>query len=162
MSRVWTLQEGLCSRRLIVFSEKEVYFERGAMRCHEHTRPVEGKIDDWCEPLLGVGGRSMIPDYSDPVQNFWHTVQDYSRRNLAYDKDAMNAVRGILHRFRKPPTLINGTERLLRTFSGISLEKHNVQADDTFHSLMIFETDYAGSKPETPPVAESTSRAGHG
>lgn len=94
------------------------------MRCHEHTRLIEGKTGDWCEPLLGVGGRSMIPDYSDPLQNFWHTVH-FSRRNLTYDKDAMNAVGGVLHRFRKPSSVTDGTTRLLPTFFGIPLEKQD-------------------------------------
>lgn len=138
MSRAWTLQEGLCSRRLIIFSENEVYFECGAMRCHEHTRLAEGKTGDWCEPLLGVGGRSMIQDYSDPLQNFWHTVQDYSRRHLTYSVDAMNAVRGILHRFGEPVAGLGSTSpRSLSTLFGIPLVQALKQEGDSYHTLMI-------------------------
>lgn len=117
-SRGWTFQEGLLSRRRLIFTEHQAWFE-----CHEGS---------WMEALGGLEhlkhpegqlaskkiGRSLNPWLRSFYQTLpsWecagddkHTprlrqlsmiIQEYSKRNLTFDMDSLNALAGAYRYFR--------------------------------------------------------------
>lgn len=116
-SRGWTFQEAILSRRRLVFTEEQVYFECNAMNCFEsiHT-PLEtlhinnkSRIRDSIR--AGIFGRNekqlygnldvdKLPLYQSYVQ-YLTAVEEYSARELGYDQDSLNAFKGIIRQFSK-------------------------------------------------------------
>ncbi|KAM0440765.1 hypothetical protein ACHAPT_000066 [Fusarium lateritium] len=47
--RAWTFQEGVLSRRRLVFTDDQMYFECGAMNCHESVTNMPERGDDWSD-----------------------------------------------------------------------------------------------------------------
>lgn len=115
-SRGWTFQEATLSRRRLVFTEEQMYFECNAMNCFEsisapldamHTRDKRS-----FQPCFRVGlfGRGTWPSFGRfDVQNmnqnsifilFLGYVEDYCSRDLSYDQDSLNAFAGIIRSFR--------------------------------------------------------------
>ena len=108
--RGWTYQEGLLSRRRLVFTETQVYFQcleqhfceslsvpmgnvsrsyqRAAENLMQHTQAF---------PSQGVG---TLP------KHIFVRLREYHLRRLSHDSDILYAFTGILHHFirRKPPT----------------------------------------------------------
>ncbi|GES61569.1 hypothetical protein ATETN484_0006022800 [Aspergillus terreus] len=84
MTRGWTYQEAVLSRRCIYFTEQEIYFEcRMAAWRESISEPVE-----WMDP-------SMHQIFK-PGATFHDHVNLYTARNLSYPNDALNAFRGVL------------------------------------------------------------------
>jgi len=103
-SRGWTFQEGCLARRQLIFTDEEVIFLCREMCKQEslfldNTSDWEGERDGYEEQLL----REVIPsltkqdmhraDYTDiSIQNL---LAEYTRRQLSFDTDAINAFQGI-------------------------------------------------------------------
>jgi hypothetical protein len=112
MSRAWTYQEGLLSKRRLVFTEHQVYFQCSGMHCFEsinlpldymHTKPgVHAKNSRFREgttyarvfPLVSVARRA---------DDYLNRVNEYVQRVMSYDCDALNAILGVLKVFEKLP-----------------------------------------------------------
>ena len=96
MSRGWTYQEGLLSKRRIFFTEEQVYFECDASHCFESTGPLLHKVvwEASQKPRIFASGGKAIggPD-------FYKTVSEYSGRKLTYESDILNGVWGVLRTF---------------------------------------------------------------
>jgi hypothetical protein len=106
--RGWTYQEAIASRRLLIFTEEQVYFECKAMRCWESTHiPLDthhrkGKtrfLDNLWGPIFCLytrnateyEGRAGFPPY----------IKQYTQRSLTNSHDALNAIAGVLGRLEK-------------------------------------------------------------
>jgi len=120
-SRGWTYQEGVLSRRRIVLTPQQIYYECGGMVCYEGLRiSLTSPL-----PAGGGGGSSgtsslqhspILPGIfnDDPLRQsrqarfsflshshvlkerlFYHG-RNYSHRQLTYEYDALNAFRGVL------------------------------------------------------------------
>lgn len=99
MTRAWAYQEGLLSRRLIIFTEDQVYFQCHDMHCYEaivsplavpHTKSDRGfRPASNCHlfPSPGVGFDTF---------KFVEVAKAYSARDLTYDRDILDGVLGIL------------------------------------------------------------------
>ncbi|KIL85476.1 ankyrin repeat-containing [Fusarium avenaceum] len=102
MTRGWTYQEGLLSRRRLFFSETEMSFEcadlvaREAMRlpyvvqramCHRRVRLMR--------PSWVYSERNLISRLMGGSKLF-SLLADYTRRKLTYAHDALNAMLGVL------------------------------------------------------------------
>ncbi|KAF7184823.1 hypothetical protein CNMCM7691_006692 [Aspergillus felis] len=84
MTRGWTYQEAVLSRRCIYFTEQEIYFEcRMATWRESISEPVE-----WIDPSMNQIFKSC--------HAFHDHVNLYTARNLSYPNDALNAFRGVL------------------------------------------------------------------
>ncbi|KAI1770039.1 HET-domain-containing protein [Hypoxylon cercidicola] len=93
-SRGWTLQEALLSRRILIFSSRQLYF----------TCTVTNASCGGFEPLLKprvmtnyesrvVGVHTLSGLRSYPIRNIWHSiVEQYSRRYLGFAADKFPAV----------------------------------------------------------------------
>ncbi|KAF2005522.1 HET-domain-containing protein [Amniculicola lignicola CBS 123094] len=116
-SRGWTFQEAVLSRRLLIFTEDQVYFECAEMTCSESVTPnvdavPEGLRPRFCQSLssglfwgsdfAAPGGRS-----ESSLRQFRQAVRDYSRRTLTYEEDTLNAFSGIAKQFKlvDPPVV---------------------------------------------------------
>lgn len=97
MSRGWTYQEALLSRRRLVFTDEQIYYECYGMWCYEalnlplqnlHTKDRQRFRTSHCDstsiglfPWKGVG------------RNSWEVadrIEEYSRRSLTYESDILN------------------------------------------------------------------------
>lgn len=99
-SRGWTYQEGLLSRRRLVFTDTQVYYQCNAMHCLEGIRaPLEA---------LHVSDKSRMSDQVDMSRVFplrtvgkqWRAlgalISEYLERSLSFESDILDAFRGIL------------------------------------------------------------------
>ncbi|KAL7795608.1 heterokaryon incompatibility domain-containing protein [Trichoderma afarasin] len=114
-TRGWTFQEALLSRRRLVFTEQQAYFECNAMNIYESLDiPLEGlHIVDRSKSYeylrRGVFGGSrvegfgkFIPEEQTPVdifKRYLSNIEEYSARKLTYAEDSLNAFRGIARQF---------------------------------------------------------------
>ncbi|CAH0047029.1 unnamed protein product [Clonostachys solani] len=94
-SRGWTMQELVLPRRTVIFINNQVYF-----RCHEANWSEEiwsDKFTSWLDP--DDSNISRIPQIDEGrVFSLWvyqKLCEDYSRRILRNDGDALRAVAGI-------------------------------------------------------------------
>ncbi|KAF4630652.1 hypothetical protein G7Y89_g7491 [Cudoniella acicularis] len=96
MSRGWTYQEGLLSRRRIFFTEDQIYFECDARHCFESTGCLQNNVfweASQKARIFSIGGRAV------GRHDFYKTVNQYSGRKLTYESDILNGVWGVLRTF---------------------------------------------------------------
>ncbi|KAF5722632.1 ankyrin repeat-containing protein [Fusarium mundagurra] len=102
MTRGWTYQEGLLSRRRIFFSETEMSFECGNMVAREAIRippRVERLMSDLQSRLMmssWIYGESGIISSDEGGTDLFERLAEYTKRKLSYQSDALNAMLGIL------------------------------------------------------------------
>lgn len=116
-TRGWTYQEAVLSRRRIVFTDCQVYFECDAMNCYESLRgdldTLHTKTKDKSLMMLhnGIfGGRegqcfapSDIESYSlsAALERYLRLITNYSSRDLTFEDDSLNAFTGIARHLEK-------------------------------------------------------------
>ena len=101
-TRAWTYQEAYLSRRRLIFSDHQVFYLCNRMLCVEsldnkcpgqgfdslNMDPFQGMMPAWSSlPSMMAGWAFEI----DPALY----IQEYSKRELSYDSDALNACFGI-------------------------------------------------------------------
>ncbi|KAH3942566.1 hypothetical protein HBH70_195420 [Parastagonospora nodorum] len=96
-SRAWTYQEALLSRRRLVFTDRQVYFQC----CLGHR--MEGvQLPNFMElplktrafPESGIGIRAV---------EIYDRLEEYYARKLSFDIDILNALSGIFRAFQRRP-----------------------------------------------------------
>lgn len=114
-TRGWTFQEALLSRRRLVFTEQQAYFECSAMNVYESLNmPLDNlHIKDRSKSYeylrRGVFGGNRVAEFGRlvlekqrPVEIFnryLSNVEEYSARKLSFAEDSLNAFRGIAQQF---------------------------------------------------------------
>lgn len=118
MGRGWTYQEALLSKRRLIFTKKQVYFEcgRGTFKeaisepeklLSEYTSTIQhekhvGKLDT----LLDTRNRLFPADYLNQTHDdAWlihHRIAEYTSRSLTFESDTIDAFLGALKHFRNP------------------------------------------------------------
>ncbi|KAL3593320.1 hypothetical protein FPOAC2_07616 [Fusarium poae] len=89
-SRAWTYQEAIFSRRRLLFTDEQVFFECQKMSCRE-TVDYMWPLNEYA--IFQEAYITAIQGGIDPVLN--HIIK-YTRRQLTYDSDALNAILGVL------------------------------------------------------------------
>jgi Heterokaryon incompatibility protein (HET) len=105
MSRAWTYQEGLLSRRRLVFTDQQVYY---ACHSEDYTEARLVRLPFRTSDYNGTGGPGMFSS-SGIGKMPWDIIQrieEYSRKSLTNDSDILNGILGILRAFE---TGINAT-----------------------------------------------------
>lgn len=115
-TRGWTFQEGVLSRRRLVFTKEQVYFECNAMNCYESLQSpldklhIRGrtKMSDAFRAGLFRGSQkhtqfghldpSMLQLHHSFIQ-YLEAVEQYSSRTIRYENDSLNAFRGVMRSF---------------------------------------------------------------
>ena len=106
-SRGWTLQEGILSKRKLIFTNDQVVFQCNGMNCWEAA--------DW--PYTTTYNSEATPDFTTElaplkVNMSWQSkenqyfqmctlLENYTARSLTYQSDMLNAVLGILNAFAR-------------------------------------------------------------
>ncbi|KAF2824915.1 HET-domain-containing protein [Ophiobolus disseminans] len=109
-SRAWTYQEALLAPRRLFFTERQVYFESATMVDSELTNLMPA-ITRVLDPRIYSQVTSSI--YPGDI---YACIQEYSRRDLSFPEDALNALLGILAYY--------GHERETRNLWGVPFTKH--------------------------------------
>ncbi|CAG8956836.1 hypothetical protein HYFRA_00011225 [Hymenoscyphus fraxineus] len=92
-TRGWTYQEGLFSKRRLMFTNEEVFFECNMWQAREITdfASLESKL------LFRNGVNNLKPE------DFWYHINLYSGGDLTDQNDAINGLRGLLMAFSQLP-----------------------------------------------------------
>lgn len=99
ISRAWTYQEALCSRRLIIFTEQQTYYECSVMNlCETINSDNERQLD------LGMrwGPRRNMFLKIKVGREPWDVlakIAEYSARTITFEKDTLDAILGVLRTF---------------------------------------------------------------
>ncbi|KAK0642909.1 heterokaryon incompatibility protein-domain-containing protein [Cercophora newfieldiana] len=111
-SRGWTFQEAVLSRRRLVFTNEQVYFECNAMsHCESFESSdklhidTEGTTKGSTRPgIFRTLNPSKLP-LKLSFNKYLANIEQYTSRQLSYEEDSLNAFRGIMQRFSetKPP-----------------------------------------------------------
>ncbi|KAL7959678.1 heterokaryon incompatibility domain-containing protein [Trichoderma compactum] len=96
-SRAWTYQEGLLSRRRLIFTPSQIYFQCQAMHCHESLSfPLE------C--ALGLNFGRVFPHSTEDIlrpNKLKNHIKAYLAKSLTYTDDHLDAFRGLLHEYSR-------------------------------------------------------------
>ncbi|KAM5342485.1 hypothetical protein ACJ41O_013451 [Fusarium nematophilum] len=93
-SRGWTYQEGLLSRRRLVFTPSQIYFQCQSLHCHETiSYPLQTK------PALNLGRVFPPTGAGTRTGDFKNIANGYLGREFAYPEDRLDAFRGILDQY---------------------------------------------------------------
>lgn len=114
-TRGWTFQEALLSRRRLVFTEEQAYFECSAMNIFEsldipldslHTKDRSKSYEDL---RGGIFGRNRTAEFGrfilqkqgkgEIFSQYLSNVEEYSARKLTFAKDSLDAFQGIAQQF---------------------------------------------------------------
>lgn len=109
-TRGWTYQEGFLSRRILVFTNDQVYFECGGMiRLEGLSTEVttaefrNGFSDTFQSRVSGpisnmmTRGVTKALGLEDILSTFVNCLNNYGRRDLSYEEDRLNAFAGIIN-----------------------------------------------------------------
>lgn len=88
-SRAWTFQEAVLSRRILYFTDVQVSFLCAGFEAYEHLSRPLALIDMYGNPRTSKYGVNEARGAS-------LLVNQYSRRRMTYDNDALNACLGVL------------------------------------------------------------------
>jgi len=105
ITRAWTYQEALLSKRRLVFSESQMFFECYGMYCCEslhlpletlHRKDMQGFKSFFCsEKQVGIFPKGVGTTPVDIVRR----IEEYSERNLSDPSDILKGMLGIFHAF---------------------------------------------------------------
>ncbi|KAE9368928.1 HET-domain-containing protein [Stipitochalara longipes BDJ] len=104
-TRGWTYQESILSRRRILFTDEQVLFECNSMHCTESQSSILDELhrkDDKNIFMLDPAGSALkwkTPTW-DP-SDIIHFLAEFSKRELSYPTDAINAMQGIFQMFSR-------------------------------------------------------------
>ncbi len=106
-TRGWTFQETLLSRRRLVFTEEQMYFECLGMYCCEslkfplecmHRKDKQGFKKIFCEEgKVGAFPKGIGKTNLEIV----HRIEEYTKRTLSYSNDILNGMLGIFNAFEE-------------------------------------------------------------
>jgi Heterokaryon incompatibility protein (HET) len=111
-TRAWTSQEAVLSRRRLVFTQEQTYFECDTINCCESLQEnrlllhTESKdlARAFCHPgvINGLGFNTYRT-----IGILKNLVKQYTARTLFFEQDSLNAFAGILNHFCFKPTNIH-------------------------------------------------------
>ena len=100
MTRGWTYQEALLSRRRLVFTDHQVYYECYGMHCYE---VIDFPVLDLHIKSLQRFRRNHAGIFPEGVgKHPWDMlarISEYSTRSFSYPSDALNGALGVLRAF---------------------------------------------------------------
>jgi hypothetical protein len=166
-TRGWTLQEAILSRRRLVFTADQVYFECRAMWCYEsldfplsdfYTKnKTRRQFRHFLTPGIFSGNSTFSAIAKSPectISQLREYIRDYSWRDLTEDSDSLNAFVGILERFKNAIPPIG--HHLGVPFQHSDLTRKNA----TFLSSLAWDTTTDTSTPRRRPLFPSWSWLG--
>ncbi|KAH6676945.1 heterokaryon incompatibility protein-domain-containing protein, partial [Plectosphaerella plurivora] len=118
--RAWTFQEGLLSRRRLIFTDDQAYYECASMNCLEsmdsdldslHTEDKTKFMECLRSGFFGNNNQFTTGGFGEVLQTptgnlglLRQMIEIFTDRDMTYDADSLNAFVGVLRRFEKSPT----------------------------------------------------------
>lgn len=105
MSRGWTYQEALLSRRRLVFTDRQVYYECYSMFCCEALNfPLQGLLanfqNPFKKPFLPDGQIGVFPKgIGSREKDIVDRIGEYSKKSLTNPSDILNGILGVMRSF---------------------------------------------------------------
>ncbi|KAE8857809.1 hypothetical protein PTNB73_09057 [Pyrenophora teres f. teres] len=126
--RAWTFQEFHLASRTLIFAPNDLVYFSCNEASYTEDGPENGRID--AEDRLGISGPHIYGirrrlDETNPWANYAWALWEFSRREITYEGDALNAFAGVLKRTGVGRCI----EGLPITFFDLALtcEKENVE-----------------------------------
>lgn len=101
-TRGWTYQEGLLSKRRLIFTDEQVLWECNSMHCRESLVLPLNVMHDKCRKRFKVDVAPGTFSHKNPGNKPWKImsyVAEYTQRQLTYPQDALNTMQGIFRHF---------------------------------------------------------------
>ena len=161
-TRAWTYQEAALSKRRLIFTEEQVFYECKAMSCCE-DRVVPLDLLNYKDFEDGFRSRvhqgyfeapnNMYYTKRETLSKFQNEVERYTARELSYESDSLNAFKGILSYYRNghgPQSFPLYTHLGLPLNSGASPGVMGAYAD-TLHFMLSLAWEHRISLNPAPP-----------
>lgn len=103
LTRAWTYQEGLFSRRRLIFTGDQVYYECNTTRCRE---TVDFNLHQFKDDMDYRPGGVFRGGFGVDYEGLNDHLERYTKRNLTRQSDIINGLRGVLRAFSRMPTPI--------------------------------------------------------
>ena len=142
-TRGWTYQEAALSRKRLVFTDDQVFFECRVMSCSEsHSVPLallhRKKLGTGCRSSIrrGFFERQRLKDYGNTKTKFWNAVEQFTARELSYETDSLNAFIGVANYYKNGQ---GSQSSPLYTHIGLPLDdtgKPSSYGDEFFRGLL--------------------------
>ncbi|KAK3402767.1 heterokaryon incompatibility protein-domain-containing protein [Sordaria brevicollis] len=117
-TRGWTYQEALLSRRRLVFTDNQVFFQCQQMMYEEgKVSPTLASQNNDDPSVLAFPSPAAI----SLSYTVWERIREFVERKLSFDRDALDAISGILNMYRSMSAPSNGS-RLFVRFAPVSSE----------------------------------------
>jgi hypothetical protein len=115
-TRGWTFQELVLSRRRLVFTRSQMYFQCNNMHRLENLpprHPASSSPDPSMDAGISHDNLIAFPNLNigSTVQTIYRQIEEYYHRNLSFHEDIVKAVTGIINSFE----LGQGTDRIRAT-----------------------------------------------
>lgn len=150
-SRGWTYQESMLSRRCIIITESEVFYQCTQLAKRESwlNEPANARIYFPIVPSFPDMLKKCSKDFRGHLFTLYRScVEEYTKRSLTYDSDCLNAFEGILIHLRQElgTDMVLGLPRKMLASTIVwdvrgglrrrRVEK-NIGNDDTFTSPLL-------------------------
>ena len=101
MTRAWVYQEAIFSIRKLIFTDQELYFKCDSLRCCEAVDMHPELLES--ERRAGDVHQYMFTALRRFGSNIINHIENYSKRELTYSEDTLNALSGIFQALEKLP-----------------------------------------------------------
>lgn len=164
-TRAWTYQEALLSRRRLVFTDQQVYFECHGMYCCEALNfPLKDLHNKGCQRFkaaycngnkIGMFPRGVGSRATEIIKR----IEEYSQKSFSNSQDILNGILGILNAFEASVhrtrhiwgvPIITETSKLPQPAVATSESHQSVQATDFFYGLWWQVRAPATRRPDFP------------
>ena len=106
-TRGWTYQEAALSKKRLIFTDDQVFFECKGMSCSEsYSVPLAllhgKKLENGCGSSIARGFLETYggKDYGDTRIKFWNELERFTARELSYESDSLNAFMGVANYYK--------------------------------------------------------------
>lgn len=91
-TRGWTLQEKMCSRRMLIFTERQLFFQCKSSLLYEDTN-LESEAMNFGGPATAHESAANL--FASPASAYTSTVNALCKRSFGHENDILHAFKGI-------------------------------------------------------------------
>nr|RBR00794.1 hypothetical protein FVER53263_11037 [Fusarium verticillioides] len=144
-TRGWTYQEAVFSRRCVIFTDDQVFYQCGSMTCAEELihdfESCERVVFPIFERILYEDSDSGV--YLPSSRRFMTNLEAYSKRELTYDSDVLRAMEGIFGFYAQLEPSVEQYWGLPLRWVGCQLS--NLDRKDVYHVAKAKYNDVVGA-----------------
>lgn len=160
-TRGWTYQEAALSKKRLVFTDDQVFFECKGMSCSEsHSVPLAllhgKKLEKGCSPSIRRGflenyGGTRDKLRGDTTLSFWNEVERFTARELSYETDSFNAFMGVANYYKNGQ---GSQSSPLHTYIGLPLDSgicSSTEQPSSYGPDFVASLLWENSREQVPP-----------